>query len=209
MIRRTIQADALPPTDLPRRDRGTTFIEILIAIVLLGTVVVAALAGVRATIIGTEVDRDHANAHAWLQSASDVLYGVPRVDCGSQSVSNKANVLASYRAVVQGTANPEGWPSTNIEVIDVEFWDGDEYQTTCYDDFGINLQLIELRVRDTERPNCRGVTGGQGCLGTSQTVDRPHRGRHRRGPAGTGDECARRRRCHRRPYCTHHRVSTR
>src|SRR5690606_9875309 len=71
-----------PPTaHRPRRsDTGATFVEVLVAIVLLGTVVVGTLAGVRATLLSSAVDRDHANAHAWLQSASDLLYGHPRHD---------------------------------------------------------------------------------------------------------------------------------
>ena len=156
--------------DAPRRprapDHGTTFVELLVAIVLIGTVIVATLAGLRATIIGTTLDRDHANAHAWLQSATDLLYGEPRRDCGAaagdidqngtdeadniERAAVRAVILGAYQAVVAGVSNPEGWPASNITVYDVLYWDGDSYQPTCYDDFGINLQLIKLRVRDLD-----------------------------------------------------------
>ncbi len=131
-------------------DAGVSLIEILVAVVLLGSVVVAVIAALAATILGSTIDRDHANAHAWLQSATDLLYGTPRVDCGSIAVTNKPAVMANYGAVAATTTNPEGWPAANIEVYDVQFWNGETYQNTCYDDLGINLQLIKVRVRDTD-----------------------------------------------------------
>jgi hypothetical protein len=156
MVKRaTKKAEVLPAVRSPRRDEGATFIELLVAIVLLGTVVVATLAGVRATVIGTTLDRDHSNAHAWLQSATDLLYGHTRHDCGhptdspAQKTTTKGLIIADYQAVAQGVPNAEGWPPSNITVTDVLYWDGDVYQATCYDDFAINLQLIKLQVRDT------------------------------------------------------------
>jgi hypothetical protein len=152
--RATETAEHLPPAEAARRDTGVTFVELLVAIVLIGTVVVAVLAGVRATIIGTTLDRDHSNAHAWLQSATDLLYGHPRHDCGHstdtapQQAVTKAAIIADYQSVAQSVPNAEGWPATNITVTDVQYWDGHSYQSTCYDDFAINLQLIKMQVRD-------------------------------------------------------------
>jgi hypothetical protein len=92
---------------------------------------------------------DHANAHAWLQSASDVLYGSPRADCGTQTASLAGDVADEYEAIIRATSNPEGWPADHISVVrPVLFWDGEsQYQSTCYDDAGINLQLITIEVR--------------------------------------------------------------
>jgi Tfp pilus assembly protein PilX len=134
-----------------RRDRGTSLVEILMAIVLLGTAVGAMLTTMRVTINASALQRDHANAHAWLQSAADVLYGAPRADCGTQTVSRQTEVRNTYQGIVSGTENPENWPSSNIEVVSpVLFWDGDEYQLTCYDDDGVNLQLITIQVRNLD-----------------------------------------------------------
>jgi hypothetical protein len=142
------------------RDAGVSFVEILVAIVLLGTVAVGVLTAVRTTVIASSIDRDHANAHAWLQSASDLLYGHPRADCGhpdgdidgngvdepdaaERAVMN-ARVVSDYQLVVSGVTNVEGWPSSGIRVTDVLYWDGDQYQDVCFDDFGINLQLVRI-----------------------------------------------------------------
>ena len=82
----------------------------------------------------------------------DVLYGVERQDCGTTTASLESTVRAYYESVIRTTSNPAGWPSTNIEVVSpVKFWDGQStYQATCYDDLGINLQLITLRVRNAD-----------------------------------------------------------
>lgn len=131
------------------RDKGFSLVEILVSIVLLGVVSTAAMVTLRTSVRASSLDRDHANAHAWLQTASDVLYGSPRMDCGTTTSSQEALVRAYYQSVVRTTENPQDWPATQIEVVGpVLFWDGtSRYQSTCYDDAGINLQLITLQVR--------------------------------------------------------------
>lgn len=119
------------------------------SIVLLGMTVSALLVTLRTSVNASSLNRDHANAHAWLQSASDVLYGSPREDCGTIAASDAADVADVYEDIIRATSNPEGWPAENIEVVrPVLFWDGEsQYQPTCYDDAGINLQLITIQVR--------------------------------------------------------------
>ena len=132
-----------------RPDRGSSLIEILISITLLGIGVAAMLTTTVATIRASATERDHANAHAWLQSATDVLYGEDRVDCDDPTLEDK------YRAVINATQDPEGWWEASnpggIELVaPVLFWDGDIYQSVCYDDQNVNLQLIRLRVRNPD-----------------------------------------------------------
>jgi hypothetical protein len=134
----------------PRRDSGLSFVELLVAIVLTGTVVIAVLTGVRATIIASATNRDHANAHAWLQSATDVLYGEPRADCGEPGIPDAAAVLAAYEGVVDVAPNPEGWPASQITVASVQFWDGSGFGTDCFDDVAKTLQRIQIRVSDPD-----------------------------------------------------------
>ena len=59
-------------------------------------------------------------------------------------------VRAAYQAIIETTVNPEGWPPGNITIVPpVKFWDGvSAYGNVCFDDSGINLQLIQLQVRD-------------------------------------------------------------
>ena len=130
------------------RDGGQSLVEVLIAIVLTGTLAVAGMITLRASIAGSALDRDHANAHAWLQSASDILYGAARADCGTEAAPTADAVADAYNAIIRTTTNPRGWDRMLIKVVrPVVFWDGeDEYQNTCYDDSGINLQLVTIQV---------------------------------------------------------------
>lgn len=134
----------------PNRDIGFSLVEVMVAIMLTGTLAVAGMITLRTSIRASSIDRDHSNAHAWLQTASDVLYGAPRFDCGTEAIANEAAVRNYYDSVVQGTSNPRNWPAANISIVEpVMFWDGtSEYQQICFDDSGINLQLIKIEVRD-------------------------------------------------------------
>lgn len=135
----------------PRADVGASMIEILIAIVLLGTVIAATLTSLGVTISASALDRDHANAHAWLQTAADMLYARELIECDS---ADMATMISEYQTTVQSTENPEDWAPSNIEVIGLDFWsidiDGNGVGTeawgpTC-DAGDTNLQRIELRV---------------------------------------------------------------
>jgi prepilin-type N-terminal cleavage/methylation domain-containing protein len=133
-------------------DRGFSLVEVVIAILLIGVTATAGLVTLRTSVRASATNRDHSNAHAWLQSATDVLYGAERRDCGTTSVSQEPAVRAYYQQIVRDTANPAGWPADNIEIVTpVKFWDGSStYQNICYDDLGVNLQLITIRVRNNE-----------------------------------------------------------
>ncbi len=153
MRHRTGRIAGASPRKKEPRDGGSSLVEILVSIVLLGITVTAVLVTLRTSVSASSLNRDHANAHAWLQSASDVLYGSEREDCGTPTASREADqqLTNAYQLIVQSTwpANPEGWPATNIRIVPpVLFWDGTStYQSTCYDDKGINLQLITIEVR--------------------------------------------------------------
>lgn len=135
------------------RDAGVTLIEILISIVLLGLGVASMLTLLTVTIQASATERDHANAHAWLQTATDVLYGLPRADCNDNpgNVTDEQAVFDAYEAFVKAAPNPEQWDPSNIEIVrPIRFWDGDLYQSECYDDDFRNLQLITLRVKNPD-----------------------------------------------------------
>ena len=129
------------------RDRGQSLVEVLIAIVLTGTLAVAGMITLRASIVGSTLDRDHANAHAWLQTATDVLYGAPREDCGTEAIPEPTKVANAYDAVIKATPNPRNWSPSLIQVVrPVKFWDGELlFGDVCYG-AGINLQLITIQV---------------------------------------------------------------
>jgi hypothetical protein len=118
--------------------------------VLLGASGVATLGAMAASSRGSALQRDLSNAQAWLQGAADVIQGTPRQDCDNVNGvagEGEARVRTTYQGIAQSVTNPDGWPATHITVLQpVLFWDGDQYQSTCYDNFGINLQLVTLQV---------------------------------------------------------------
>lgn len=135
-----------------------TLVEILVAISLLGTVAVATLGALRVSILGGTVHRDHANAHAWLQSASDVLYAHEKVDCSTTDTDGgKAAILLAYTPVVAIVDNPETWVNSQIQIVDIQFWNASDtdndgiveyrFGTICQDSINLSLQKITLEVR--------------------------------------------------------------
>jgi prepilin-type N-terminal cleavage/methylation domain-containing protein len=98
---------------------GFTLIEVLVVITLMGIAVVAVLAGMRATIRSTIIDRNHAVAFAWLQAASDEVYETPRVPC----TSGQAAAQSTYELAAKNAAVPPVWSGTSakIEVTKVEY----------------------------------------------------------------------------------------
>ena len=135
-----------------------SLIEIMVSLVLLGTLVSATLVGLSTTINASALDRDHANAHAWLQSAADMLYAREIIICGTYDPLDQVNDLAliadQYDQTIKQTENPEGWPDSSIEVIGLEWWSidiaadglGTEAWGSQCDAGDTNLQKVALRV---------------------------------------------------------------
>jgi hypothetical protein len=142
------------------RDSGVSVVEILIAVVLIGGVVAGTMATLRATVISGTIHRDHSNAHAWLQSSSDVLYAAEKESCDAAAADNgAAAVLGEYDQIVDAVPNPQGWEDWQIRIVPpVKFWNaqdlnGDstvEYVFGSECDPSLTLQLITLEVRSTD-----------------------------------------------------------
>jgi hypothetical protein len=113
---------------------------------------VATLSLLTGTIGATALDRDHSNAHAWLQTASDMLYAREPVHCDEMS---RDDIIAAYQQTIQETENPEHWPQGNIRITDLRFWHyGRDTATNgveegwFIDRCTTKLQRITLQVRD-------------------------------------------------------------
>ena len=142
------------------RDRGFSLIEVLISIVLMGLVIGATVSLLQVTISASGTDRDHSNAHAWLQTGADVLYARPLVPCAPDAIdsmaTNKADIMSAYATTLQQTDNPEDWPDGNIEIYDLQFWHINMDPVTKFTEEGwgnlcdtsdTNLQRIGIEVR--------------------------------------------------------------
>jgi type II secretory pathway pseudopilin PulG len=126
-----------------RRDRGATFIEMLISVVLLGTVAVAVLAAMSAAIVAARTNDKVATVQSRLAQAADAISDtqpeqVAYVDCAD------APPLPAYQAALDAQFAPAG----SIVVVSVEYWDGDagSFGSTCRTGFGDRLQRVTLRA---------------------------------------------------------------
>ena len=144
------------------RDGGFTFVEVLVAVVLLGTVCVGVLTALRMSVIGTRLERDHAKAYQWLQSADGVLQAADRIGCAFDPVtdapytSGEEKVRLGYQQEIRlGVVNPPGWDDRQITVVGpVKVWDGARYwdpndpaaPKKCFDGDGFLLQLVTMQV---------------------------------------------------------------
>jgi len=135
------------------RDRGVSFIELLVAIVLLGIAVIAIIAAVRATVIAARIDTDQAKAQAWLSAAADDVDEAARVPCalpvgapsaaddpsdwidnrGSAGVNTPGTVWTEYQSIVATTPAPGGWAGATISVSSIEFLGRSTPDSTTFD----------------------------------------------------------------------------
>jgi hypothetical protein len=123
---------------------------VLVSVVLLGLGAAGTLGAMAAAVTGSDQHRQLNNAQTWLQNAADYLQGKPREDCddvGGVAGEARARIRSTYESYVRSVPNPDGWPAARLTVLDpVLYWDGDQYQTTCYDNLQLNLQLVTLQV---------------------------------------------------------------
>ena len=135
-------------------------VEVIIAVVLMGGVVAGTMATLLASTMAGTIHRDHSNGHAWLQTASDILYAAPKVGCDATQPDNgEASVRAAYNLVVDNVPHPQDWEEWQIRIVPpVQFWnaanlDADpdvEYFFGAGCDPSLTLQLVEIEVRNVD-----------------------------------------------------------
>lgn len=121
-----------------RDEAGTTLVEVLMTVAILGVGIVAIVGGMGASIIGTDHHRKQAQAHTVLLSAADVVKSQavnPYVACAT---------TAAYTAGA-GVSLPAGWTTSYISVRSVRYWDGSTFAAACPSPDS-KLQLIEVQV---------------------------------------------------------------
>jgi Tfp pilus assembly protein PilV len=123
----------------PRRDEaGTTLVEVLMTVAILGIAVVAIVAGMGTSIIGTDHHRKQAQAQTVLLSAADAVK--------SQTVNPyQACATTTSYAAGGGVSLPAGWTPSAVTVRSVTYWNGSAFASSCAAPDS-KLQLIEIEV---------------------------------------------------------------
>ncbi len=132
-------------------DRGSTFIELLVAIVLLGIVVVAVLAGLAASIRGTEIHRDESNAATRLLEAVEFVKDHPYIQCNV--IPGPATQYGDAVALIA----PAGWTYDVTDVdVDDDLFPGWPFEEGCFGNTG-PLELVTVEVTHAETGTTRSV----------------------------------------------------
>lgn len=153
----------------PRRDNGSTFIEILVSVVLLGTAGIAVLTATTAAIVGARTNDEIAAAQAALAEAADYMTDTEPENVLYQSCG-VPGVAAAYQAALDGKFGVDA-----VEVVGVRYWDrtSGDFGTTCRDSLGDRLQQVELRTLVNESARSVQVVKRPVAVPTIDTVPAP------------------------------------
>jgi Tfp pilus assembly protein PilV len=94
-----------------RGERGETLVELLVTIVILGSAIIALVAGVATAIASSDSHRQEATAEGVIRSFAERVQDptdVPYVSCA---------LVSTYPASPPGFTLPAGWPSASITAI--------------------------------------------------------------------------------------------
>lgn len=126
-------------------DAGESLIEVLIAIALLGIAFVAALGGMRLGLMGSQLQRSHADAGTVLVRAVEQVKADTYVPCATGSSSD-------YLPDAQ-SAVPAGWAASAVSITSVEYWDGTDFDgndCSVYEQVAPILRIQRITVQVTD-----------------------------------------------------------
>lgn len=107
----------------PEGDRGYTLIEMLIAIVLMGTIVLSIMGGMWAVVRASSMNDQRAKVQAVLGSAADRILGIQYAAC--------PEINGVYEGFADPAAQVVGWTAANVQIIDYKYWNP---ETSGWDD---------------------------------------------------------------------------
>lgn len=109
--------DRRPVRRIARPDSGFGFVEVLVSIVLIGTVVIATLVALRVTIAASQVSDDRSRLLLWLNEGAEAVHRAPFKPCAS-GVSDVKN---TYQVVLDAVPVPAGFSGGTLLLDDPEF----------------------------------------------------------------------------------------
>lgn len=129
-----------------RRADGFSYVEILVSIVLVGSVVIATLVSLRATIVANEVGDERSQLMLWMQNGVEAVQRHPYEPCSS----GVSGVAAAYQSALSAVTPPTGLGGGTLSIDDVSFLSIDpsthveRWDTAC--DASRATQLVALRA---------------------------------------------------------------
>ena len=101
---------------MKRRDRGSSLIEVVIAVALMGIVVSGVLAAMWSAIRLSRFSDDQAKVEAVLGSAADRLANYAYIPCPT----NNSN--GGYLPIIQAAAGTVDWPTSSVALTSMYIW---------------------------------------------------------------------------------------
>lgn len=140
-----------PVTDASRRGErtaaesdGFSYVEVLVAVVLVGIAVIAALVGLQSTIISSRIGTERSELLLWTQEAAEALHRDPYVQCDAPLP------IDSYQATVDLVAPPAGMNGGSLVVDTVRYLSIDPVTfTERWDDVTCDLDFRTAGIRLT------------------------------------------------------------
>lgn len=124
-----------------RSDEGSTLIEVLVSVVLLGIAGIAVLAATSAAVIGARTSDEIATSQGSLVEAADYITDTDPENVVYQSCDTPG-VAAAYQLALDAQ-----FGTSTVEVVGVTFWDrtNEAFTATCRAPQGDRLQQVNLR----------------------------------------------------------------
>jgi prepilin-type N-terminal cleavage/methylation domain-containing protein len=99
------------------RDRGYTLIEMLVAIALMGSIVLAIMGGMWAVVRASAQNDERAKVGAVLGAAGDGISNYRYIAC--------PEVDGGYEEFAQKAAASVGWPLGSVAIVNYQYWNPD------------------------------------------------------------------------------------
>ena len=147
------------------RDVGSTLMEILVAVVLLGTAVLSMIGAIRVVILASTTSDDQAKVEAILTSAADRLSATEYVPCPDIANGDYANIAAAAKT----TVSDPSWSDANVQIVELKFWDATSGSARTVDGDPIDA---DGSWSDTNSMSAVGCSNNDINLTTSRTLQR-------------------------------------
>ncbi len=153
----TPRADARRPLRRHRRAAdGFSYVEVLVAIVIVGVTVIAVLVGLRTTLISGRVGTERSELMLWVNEGAEALHREPYVPCsaidpnGYMTTSEAAAIRNAYQSTLDAVAAPDGMAGGSLVIDAPQLLSIDPWSLTeRWDDRQCNPQFDVAALRIT------------------------------------------------------------
>jgi type II secretory pathway pseudopilin PulG len=109
----------------PRRDAGWTMTEIVVAIALMGSIIVAIIGGMFAVVRASAANDEASKVQAVLGSAADRIANYKYLECPEDADAYPDYNAVSYARVGKAAVESVGWDESTVQITNYEFWNPD------------------------------------------------------------------------------------